>query len=105
MNAGKFPTVTAAQKEVGGSYYVVRKVLQELEYKSKICSSNSSYENLSAKPANKEDKSFSVVEMVSTVVQDDTSARAMDDVMMHDTNDKQLEADRVSADFYVLYLQ
>ncbi|PPD98976.1 hypothetical protein GOBAR_DD04000 [Gossypium barbadense] len=94
VNAGKFPSVTAAQKEVGGSYYVVRKVLQELEYKSKICSSNSSFENLSAKAANKGDKSFSIVEVVSTVVQDDTCARAMDDVKMHDTNEKQLEADR-----------
>ncbi|KAA3483663.1 serrate RNA effector molecule-like protein isoform X1 [Gossypium australe] len=102
VNAGKFPSVTAVQKEVGGSYYVVRKVLQELEYKSKICSSNSSYENLSAKAANKRDKSFSVVEVVSTVVQDDTCARAMDDVKMHGTNDKQLEADRGSCHDFVL---
>ncbi|PPR93077.1 hypothetical protein GOBAR_AA27595 [Gossypium barbadense] len=102
LNGGKFPSVTAAQKEVGGSYYVVRKVLQELEYKSKICSSNSSYENLSAKAANKVDKPFSVVEVISTAVQDDTCARAMDDVKMHDTNDKQLEADRGSCHDFVL---
>ncbi|XP_044465977.1 uncharacterized protein LOC123196143 isoform X2 [Mangifera indica] len=36
---GKFPTVTDALKHVGGSFYVARKVLQELQYKSKILSS------------------------------------------------------------------
>ncbi|XVF09365.1 hypothetical protein REPUB_Repub07fG0086400 [Reevesia pubescens] len=97
MNAGKFPPPSVAKKEVGGSYYVVKKVLQELEYESKLSSSNSSYENLSGKVINKEDKSFSAVEVVSTAVgvQDDTSREATDDVKMLDTNDKQLEADRV----------
>ena len=36
MNAGKFPTASNAMKQVGGSYYIVRKILQELEYKSKL---------------------------------------------------------------------
>lgn len=36
MNAGKFPTITAARKEVGGSHYTIRKIIQELEYNSKI---------------------------------------------------------------------
>ena len=94
MNAGKFPSVTAARKEVGGSYYFVRRILQELEYKSKVCSSNSSCENISGKVVNKEDKSFSVVEVVSAAVrvQDDTCTETMDDVKILDTNDKQLEA-------------
>ncbi|XP_022726303.1 uncharacterized protein LOC111282474, partial [Durio zibethinus] len=88
-NAGKFPNATAAKKEVGGSYYVVRKVLQELQYKSEICSANSSYENLSAKVVNKEDKSYSAVEVVSTAagVRGDTFTETMDY--------KQLEADKV----------
>lgn len=39
-NSGKFPTVSHAKKEVGGSYYVVKKIMQELEYNSKLSSSN-----------------------------------------------------------------
>ncbi|XP_045815367.1 uncharacterized protein LOC123908698 isoform X1 [Trifolium pratense] len=35
-NAGKFPTIKGTKKEVGGSYYVVREIIQELEYKSKM---------------------------------------------------------------------
>ncbi|XVE57204.1 hypothetical protein DITRI_Ditri04bG0072800 [Diplodiscus trichospermus] len=79
VNAGKFPSTTATQKEVGGSYYVVKKVLQELQCKSK------------------EDKSISVVEVVSTTVgiKDETCTEAMNDVKMLDANDKQLEGDGV----------
>ncbi|XP_021292208.1 uncharacterized protein LOC110422567 [Herrania umbratica] len=97
VNAGKFPSASAAQKEVGGSYYVVRKVLQELEYNSKVCSSNSSFENLSGKVVNKEEKSFSEVQVVSTAVrvQNDTCTEAIDDVKMLDSDDKQLEAEGV----------
>lgn len=36
MNAGKFPTASAAKKNVGGCYYVVRQILQELEYNSSL---------------------------------------------------------------------
>ncbi|XP_027922351.1 uncharacterized protein LOC114180260 isoform X2 [Vigna unguiculata] len=39
-NAGKFPTISDAQKQVGGSFYVVRDIIQELEYKSRTNSSN-----------------------------------------------------------------
>lgn len=35
LNAGKFPTVSLAQKEVGGSFYVVREIIQELAYSHK----------------------------------------------------------------------
>ncbi|KAG4991806.1 hypothetical protein GLYMA_09G160700v4 [Glycine max] len=40
-NAGKFPRISDTQKQVGGSYYVIREIIQELEYKSKMNSSNS----------------------------------------------------------------
>lgn len=40
MNAGKFPTASFAVKQVGGSYYTVRKIIQELQYKSKLSSSD-----------------------------------------------------------------
>lgn len=35
MNSGKFPTPTSAVKEVGGSYYSIKKMLQEMEYNFK----------------------------------------------------------------------
>lgn len=40
-HAGKFPSISDARKQVGGNYYFIRKIVQELEYKSKISSSNS----------------------------------------------------------------
>lgn len=36
MNLGRFPTAKEAQREVGGSYYTVRIVVQELQYKSQM---------------------------------------------------------------------
>ncbi|TKY44970.1 lisH domain-containing protein isoform X1 [Spatholobus suberectus] len=39
-NAGKFPKISDTKKQVGGSYYVIREIVQELEYKSKMNSSN-----------------------------------------------------------------
>ncbi|KAL3634212.1 hypothetical protein CASFOL_021266 [Castilleja foliolosa] len=35
-NAGKFPSASEAMKDVGGSYYVIREILQELIYNSKM---------------------------------------------------------------------
>lgn len=49
MNSGKFPSPTSAQKEVGGGYYSIRKMLQEMEYNFKL----SSLEKL---PVTKENK-------------------------------------------------
>ncbi|KAG4939819.1 hypothetical protein JHK86_045960 [Glycine max] len=40
-NAGKFPKISDTQKQVGGSYYVIREIVLELEYESKMNSSNS----------------------------------------------------------------
>ncbi|XP_031103424.1 uncharacterized protein LOC116007007 isoform X1 [Ipomoea triloba] len=38
MNSGKFPTPSIAKNEVGGSYYFVRSIVQELEYECKMSS-------------------------------------------------------------------
>nr|GEW97771.1 hypothetical protein [Tanacetum cinerariifolium] len=38
MNQGKFPTPSGAKKEVGGSYYFVKKIIQEMEYNVKVSS-------------------------------------------------------------------
>ncbi|KAJ6803997.1 uncharacterized protein M6B38_186020 [Iris pallida] len=35
-NGGKFPNITHAQQEVGGSYYFIRQIIQELEYNHKV---------------------------------------------------------------------
>ncbi|GAB2219595.1 hypothetical protein Droror1_Dr00007232 [Drosera rotundifolia] len=35
-NAGKFPTISDARKEVGGSHYTIRKIMQELQHNSKL---------------------------------------------------------------------
>ncbi|KAG9442018.1 hypothetical protein H6P81_017872 [Aristolochia fimbriata] len=35
-NEGRFPTISHAVKEVGGSYYVVRRILQEIEHSYKV---------------------------------------------------------------------
>ncbi|CAL0322324.1 unnamed protein product [Lupinus luteus] len=46
MNAGKFPTASVAQNQVGGGFYFLREIIQDLEYKSKMNSSNIKDENL-----------------------------------------------------------
>ncbi|KAJ4844480.1 hypothetical protein Tsubulata_006316 [Turnera subulata] len=48
-NAGKFPSITDTCKEVGGSFYVVRKIVQELEYNSKVDPPISGKESLGPK--------------------------------------------------------
>ncbi|XP_010918029.1 uncharacterized protein [Elaeis guineensis] len=39
-NAGKFPTASHIRQEIGGSYYVIREIIQELEYSHKLSLSN-----------------------------------------------------------------
>ncbi|XP_072955546.1 uncharacterized protein [Typha angustifolia] len=39
---GKFPTASVVQQEVGGSFYTVREMVQELEYNCKMSPSNKS---------------------------------------------------------------
>ncbi|KAG7941909.1 hypothetical protein I3843_16G072400 [Carya illinoinensis] len=45
MNGGKFPNLSFAQKQVGGCYYNVRKIIQELKHKSKMSSPDRSKES------------------------------------------------------------
>jgi hypothetical protein len=35
-NEGRFPTVSLVKKELGGSYYVTREIVQKLEYEHKL---------------------------------------------------------------------
>ncbi|KAA8542962.1 hypothetical protein F0562_024114 [Nyssa sinensis] len=66
MNAGKFPTASHATKQVGGSYYVIRKILQELEYKSKISSIKRRDEHILWKEVAKENGSSNEVQEASS---------------------------------------
>lgn len=52
-NAGKFPKISDTHKQVGGSYYVIREIVQELESKSKMNSSNNVNKTLVEKQFNK----------------------------------------------------
>ncbi|KAJ4972873.1 hypothetical protein NE237_006047 [Protea cynaroides] len=48
-NSGKFPTPTFAQKNLGGSYYALRQIIQELEYKSNSPPTNRTEESIPRK--------------------------------------------------------
>lgn len=65
MNAGKFPTVSVAHKHVGGSYYIVRELVQELKHKVKISPISGRNENLMENESAKERESLPEAEKVS----------------------------------------
>lgn len=79
MNLGKFPSPTSAQKEVGGSYYLIKKMLQEMEYNLKI----SSVENGVVKEVKKQTKSEDTISRKvatdSSGSQDKSSSQITDD--------------------------
>nr|XP_027125132.1 uncharacterized protein LOC113741728 isoform X3 [Coffea arabica] len=54
LNLGKFPTVSEAQREVGGSYYTVRMLVQELQYKSQMPAINTKESEIEAETKRKE---------------------------------------------------
>lgn len=76
MNSGKFPTTKYVQKEVGGSYYVLKKILQELQYESKMSSISTSKEALKETEINKKNEpptGFKDVSSSQIPVEADTS--------------------------------
>lgn len=66
MNAGKFPTVSDAMKDVGGSYYFVREILQELIYKSKMSPIGTKDTSLEKIVLNKDEISTNTAEVSQT---------------------------------------
>ncbi|XP_043694816.1 uncharacterized protein LOC122645576 [Telopea speciosissima] len=48
-NSGKFPPPSIARNNVGGSYYVIKQIIQELEYKSKVSTTTWMEENIQRK--------------------------------------------------------
>ncbi|KAK2655206.1 hypothetical protein Ddye_008258 [Dipteronia dyeriana] len=81
---GKFPSANDAKKKVGGCFYVNRMIIKELEYKSKISSSNRGTENLSVGP-NKKNKVT-----VDMGTQNELHMLAADDVEINDASEKHL---------------
>lgn len=53
---GKFPTPSMAMKEVGGSYYIIRKIIQELIAEAKMSSVDTMYKISQGKELTKENE-------------------------------------------------
>ncbi|TXG51786.1 hypothetical protein EZV62_024310 [Acer yangbiense] len=81
---GKFPSASDAIKNVGGGFYVNRMIIKELEYKSKISSSNRGTENLSVGPTKKNKVT------VEVGTQNELHMLAVDDVEINDASEKHL---------------
>ncbi|KAI9175039.1 hypothetical protein LWI28_026471 [Acer negundo] len=81
---GKFPSASDAIKNVGGCFYVNRMIIKELEYKSKISSSNRGTENLSVGPTKKNKVT------VDVGTQNELHILAADDVEINDASEKHL---------------
>ncbi|KAF3438419.1 hypothetical protein FNV43_RR21181 [Rhamnella rubrinervis] len=99
MYDGKLPSASDTQKEVGGSYYVVKNILQELKYKSKMSNPIDGNENSLAKKIIEDSECLTEVEEVSTVklavdarIQNDSQTEATNYVEIVDVSGKHLEA-------------
>ncbi|KAK9279001.1 hypothetical protein L1049_028583 [Liquidambar formosana] len=106
MNAGKFPSADSARKEVGGSFYVIRKILQEIEYNSKISPLNKRNQNILEKELIKENESLTEYKEVSSSqmtvdaeIQNVSQKVAINGEVIGDSSDKHLEAKGDHFDF------
>ncbi|KAI3407190.1 uncharacterized protein J3R85_021223 [Psidium guajava] len=81
-NAGKFPTASDAMNHVGGSFYVIRKIIQELEHKSKLPQSTSGTEISSSPKINRVKKSGTKVDTNSSKVSVNAGTEVEDDRLM-----------------------
>lgn len=66
INAGRFPTASDAMKDVGGSYYFVRQILQELKYNSKQLSVDTKDTSLEKSAMKKDEISTNFEEVSQT---------------------------------------
>ncbi|KAI3831194.1 hypothetical protein MKX03_033980 [Papaver bracteatum] len=67
LNGGKFPTVTEIRKQMGGSHYTIRRLVQELDHKSKTSHvSEADQHLLQTKVPKKEDQGFTKVEEITS---------------------------------------
>ncbi|KAI3982792.1 hypothetical protein MKX01_010275 [Papaver californicum] len=67
LNSGKFPTVTEVLKQVGGSHYTIRRLVQELGHKSRTSHvSEADQHLLQTKVPKTEDQGFAKVEEITS---------------------------------------
>ncbi|KAI3860373.1 hypothetical protein MKW92_020484 [Papaver armeniacum] len=67
LNGGKFPTITEIRKQMGGSHYTIRRLVQELDHKSKTSHvSEADQHLLQTKVPKKEDQGFNKVEEITS---------------------------------------
>ncbi|KAJ4713953.1 DNA binding [Melia azedarach] len=85
---GKFPTASELRKNVGGSHYVLRIMLQELEYKSRTSSPDGGTETLLGNGLIKEHKAS-----MDAGTQNEVDNTADDNVEIGDASDKHLETE------------
>ncbi|XP_027125130.1 uncharacterized protein LOC113768311 isoform X1 [Coffea eugenioides] len=76
LNLGKFPTVSEAQREVGGSYYTVRMLVQELQYKSQMPAINTKESEIEAETKRKVELSIIIGDVLRNQIatEEDTIA-------------------------------
>lgn len=102
MYGGKLPSASDTQKQVGGSYYVVKNILQELEYKTKMSGPINVNENSLGKEKIDKTKCFTEVEGVAKVklsldanIINDSQMMATNYVEVVDVGGKHLEAGKL----------
>ncbi|CAA0819624.1 hydroxyproline-rich glycoprotein family protein [Striga hermonthica] len=91
MNAGKFPTAKEVIKDVGGGFYFVRSIIQELEYKSKMSPVAMDKKEASYKIATEKDKIFTNTQEIS-VSKDLGEGEIISPLSMVDTVDSSFES-------------
>ncbi|PON96815.1 hypothetical protein TorRG33x02_075190 [Trema orientale] len=105
MNDGKLPSTSSVVKQVGGSYYVVKKILQEVESQLKLSVVNKANQKALGTEVLKEDErlfrseEFSATRSnvaVNVGVQNDFEMAVTSHVRINDASDKHIDAERGS---------
>ncbi|PON41245.1 hypothetical protein PanWU01x14_290840 [Parasponia andersonii] len=105
MNDGKLPSTSSVVKQVGGSYYVVKKILQEVEYQLKLSVLNKANQKALGTEVLKEDERLFKSEEFSATrsnvslnvgVQNDFEMAVTNHVRINDASDKHIDAERGS---------
>jgi hypothetical protein len=92
-NSGKFPSVIDVYKEVGGGYYVIRQIVQEIEYEAKHPSIKTSKTPSSGEKAK---KSMSVTEVEEVLVKEGTMSEEAETVNFGNTESFDIQMPKVT---------
>ena len=104
MNDGKLPSVSNVVKQVGGSYYVVKKIVQEVKSQLELSAVNTANRNMLGKEIKEDERLFKAEKLsiaasnvsVNVDVRNDFQMEVTNRVKMNDANDKHVEAERGS---------